>query len=96
MAVVLTLGTKEYVPIKVTDALKRIASLDATDLKFDVYKADIAETVVETNVSAANSGMTALCLVDTTGWTEGDYDLFIHFAAAPEIPRLGPYRFRVD
>jgi hypothetical protein len=95
-APVLTSGTVEYLPVKVTDALKRISSLDSTDLHFDIYKADIAETPVETNVSGDNQGMLALCLVDTTSLDEGEYDLFIHFQALPETPRLGPFRFRVD
>jgi len=41
-------------------------------------------------------GMKILPLIDTTTLDEGPYDLFVTFSASPEIPRLGPFRFRVD
>lgn len=90
------IGTIEYVPINVTEALGRLLSLDAVGLLFDVYKDDDDETMVETNVSADNEGMLALCLIDTTAWEEGWYNIFIHFDVLPESPRLGPFRILVD
>lgn len=92
----LTLGTVEYLPVRVTDALARLGSLDSADLRFDIIRADEAETIIDTNVSGDNQGMLALCLVDTRGWEEGDYDLYIYFEALPEAPRLGPFRFKVE
>lgn len=94
--VTLTKGTIEYVPIKVSDALGNLNTLDGTGLSYDLYHDDEAETVVLTNQSATNAGMIALPLVNTTALAEGDYRLFIKFQAFPETPRLGPYKFRVD
>lgn len=96
--VTLTLGTKEYVPIKVINVLGNLASLDSTGLTHDLYKADEAETLVYANEATTNDGMIALPLIDTTnvGFEEGDYNIFIKFNALPEIPRLGPFPIRVD
>lgn len=91
-----TQGTIEYVPIQLSEALGRLTSLDSVSLKFDVYKDDDDETSVETNVSGENEGMLALCLIDTTDWDEGWYNIFLHFDVLPEQPRLGPFRILVD
>lgn len=96
--VTLAKGTIEFLPIKVGDLLENIATLDGLGLTHDLYKADEAETVVYLSQSTLNDGMIALPLIDTTpvGITEGDYNCYIKFSSAPEIPRLGPFRFRVD
>lgn len=91
----LTKGTKQYYPITVTSALGALSTLDTADLRFDIYKNDDDETVVDTNLSADNDGMLALPLVDTTSLDEGEYKLFINFVALPEEPRLGPFYFVV-
>lgn len=92
----LTKGTKEYVPIKVIDALNALTTLTGADLRFDLYLADDAETPISINSTAGNSGMTALPLIDTALLVEGKYNLYISFVASPEIVRLGPFRFWVD
>jgi hypothetical protein len=92
----LTKGTIEYVPIKVTDVLAALTTLTGADLRYDLFKADAAETPVITNASAANDVMTALPLIDTTTLAEGYYNLFIFFVASPQQVRLGPFRIRVD
>jgi hypothetical protein len=94
--VTLTKGSIEFVPIKVSEALGNILTLDGTGLSYDLYHDDEAETVVLTNQSAQNEGMIALPLIDTNPLTEGAYRLFIKFSAFPETPRLGPFMFRVD
>lgn len=95
--VTLTPGTKEFFPIKVNDALENIATLDGLGLVHDLYKADEAETVVYLNQATLNDGMIALPLIDTTlPLEEGDYKCYIKFTNAPEVPRLGPFIFRVD
>lgn len=96
MAVTLTKGTIEFLPIRVSEALGNLTTLDGTGLSYDLHHDDEAETVVLTNQSAQNSGMIALPLIDTTGLAEGPYSVFIKFIAFPETPRLGPYKFRVD
>ena len=94
----LTLGTKEYLPIRVKNILGSLSTLDGTGLTFDLYKDDEAETSVLLAQPASNDGMIALPLIDTTGvnFEEGDYNVFIKFTALPEVPRLGPFKFRVD
>lgn len=96
MAVVLTKGTIEFLPIRVSDALGNLGTLDGTGLAYDLYHDDEAETQVLVSQSAQNDGMLALPLIDTTGLTEGPYSVFIKFTTFPETPRLGPYKFRVD
>lgn len=92
----LTKGTIEPVPIVITDALGNLTTLDSADLRYDLYMADDAETVVSLNSSAPNSGMTALPLIDTTLLAEGKYAIFLSFIASPAQPRLGPFFFTVD
>ncbi len=92
----LTKGTKEYLPIKVKNILGTFATLDGTGLTYDLYRADEAETPILTGQPANNDGMIALPLIDATGLVEGDYNVFIKFTALPEVPRLGPFTFRVD
>jgi hypothetical protein len=96
--VTLTKGTIEFLPIKVTDVLENLTTLDGLGVSHDLFKADEAETMIYQGQSTMNDGMIALPLIDTTPVTitEGDYNCFIKFNNAPEIPRLGPFRFRVD
>lgn len=91
-------GSKEYLPVKVTDVLDGLDTLDGTAPKFDVHRNDAAETSILSNQAADNQGMIALCLIDSTlaAFTEGDYMLYLEFDALPEQPRLGPMHFRVD
>lgn len=89
----LTTGTIEYLPIRVADALGLIGTLDSKDLRFDLYSADDAETDIVLNMSAANLGLVALPLIDTTLLDEGKYAIFLTFENTPEIPRLGPFFF---
>jgi hypothetical protein len=94
--VVIAKGSIEFFPIRVQDALGNLNTLDGSGLTYDLYKDDEAETLVLSNQSAANDGMIALPLINTTSLAEGPYAVFIEFAAFPETPRLGPYKFRVD
>lgn len=96
--VTLTKGTKEFLPIKVADALQNLTTLDGTGLVHDLYKANESETLIYANQATLNDGMIALPLIDTTptAITEGDYNCFIKFTTLPEVPRLGPFTFRVD
>lgn len=92
----LTVGTKEYLPIKVKNILGSFTTLSGTGLNYDLYQDNEAETAIVTGQPADNDGMIALPLIDTATLTEGDYKVFIRFTALPEVPRLGPFYFRVD
>lgn len=93
-----SLGTIEFYPVKVYDTFENLATLDGTGLTFDVYKDDEDETAVFTDRAATNEGLIALPLIDTVADCdeEGPYNMWIKFNALPEVPRLGPFRFRVD
>jgi hypothetical protein len=94
--VVITKGSIEFLPIRVQEALGNLQTLDGTGLSYDLYVDDEAETVVLTSQSAQNDGMIALPLINTTTLAEGLYNVFIKFSSFPEVPRLGPFKFRVD
>jgi hypothetical protein len=102
--VTLTKGTKEYVPIKVLNVLGSLTTLTGTGLVHDLYLDNEAETPVYLGQSTANDNMIALPLIDTTitfgapavPLPEGDYSIFIKFTVLPEVPRLGPFKFRLD
>ena len=104
--VTLTKGTVEFVPIKLTNVLGSLTTLDGLGLQHDLFKDDEAETEIYTGLATLNDGMIALPLIDTTQddggippvplTPEGDYCIFIDFTTAPEHPRLGPFKFRLD
>ena len=90
----LTKGTKEFLVIPVTDTQGNLTSIAAAT--YDLYTGDDEATEIIAGQSCVVDGMTILPLIDTTSLDEGPYDLFVTFEALPEIPRLGPFRFRVD
>jgi hypothetical protein len=87
-------GTVEFLVIPVTDTMGNLTSIGAAT--YDLYTGDDAATEILSGVSCVVDGMKILPLIDTTTLDEGPYDLFVTFSASPEIPRLGPFRFRVD
>lgn len=90
----LTLGTKEYLVINIIDRLQHITTLDGTSPKFDIRERG-SDTWELQNQNATTEGMTVYCLVDTSDWNVGTYELFLDFTSAPENPRLGPFDFYV-
>ena len=99
-------GSIEFLACKLTDVLPSpdaITSLAGKNPRFDTYADDEAETHIEGPTSATiatGDAMVALCLITATIPSiypeEGDYNLFLTFDNAPETPRLGPFRFRID
>lgn len=98
MAIRLTVGTKEYVPVTVFDRTGIVdnLSVDATNIKFDVlYDDDV--TFLYENQAATADVMTINCLLDlsATG-PDGEIPddtrlrLFVEFTVGSESPRLGP------
>jgi len=90
----LTKGTIEFLVIPVTDTLGNLTSIDSAT--YDLYTGDDAAEEIVLGVTCTVDGMKILPMIDTTDLDEGPYDLFVTFEALPEIPRLGPFRFRVD
>ena len=97
MAIRLTKGTKEYVPVTVFDRSTLITNLStqATNIKFDLLKDD--NSTVYNNQTATADLMTINCLLDlSSGGPSGEIAaetrlrLFVEFTVASESPRLGP------
>jgi hypothetical protein len=94
---VLTKGTKEFIVCPITDTMGNLTVIPPPAL-YDIYTGDEAKTPILIGGTAVIDGMRILPLIDTTLtlMVVGVYDLFVTFQALPEIPRLGPFRFRVD
>lgn len=86
-------GSIEPIAVDVTDKFKNLTDLAGANPKYDIE--DFFNEPVSTNLSAVADGMTAICKIDATTLTEGDYKLFVHFDATPDHPRLGPISFAV-
>ena len=94
-------GTKEYLIVDVTDILGTIVSLTGSNPVFDIYQ---DETPILLSQAASPSNMRLLCLLDTSlvvggappVQLEGEFELYVQFTALPEVPRLGPMKFRID
>jgi len=94
MSVRLTLGTKEIVPVDVSDGTGVITDLSAASTIYTVQ--DDANIYYYTNQSTTASGMRIKPLLDTSAtgplgpWAEGHYRLFVGFTVGSEIVKLGP------
>lgn len=96
MAIRLTVGTKEIVPVTVHDRTEQVTDLSAAvPLRFDLIRDD--ETFVYNNQAATASGMEIFCLLDLSstgpaGEIPADtrLRLFVEFGVGTELPRLGP------
>ena len=97
MAIAITLGTKENIPIDVVDNTGVITTLVGSSPTFDVL--DAAGAFKITAQAATISGtMRIMCLCDfsnTTTFPIGLYRLFAKFTFGSEIPRLGPFELQI-
>jgi len=93
MAILITLGTKENIPIDIIDNTGIITTLVGSSPKFDVL--DEADTFKINQQSATISGtMRIMCLCDfgnEATFPVGLYRLFAEFTFGSEQPRLGPF-----
>lgn len=90
-------GSVEYLPVRVSDKLGGISTLDGYSLAFRIT--DMEEAEVQTWSSCNNDGMTVLPLIDATQSALADggtYKLYIKITINPEIPILGPIEFEVS
>jgi len=97
MAVAITLGTKENVPVDIVDLTGIITTLVGSTPKFDVL--DAANVVKINQQTATVSGtMRLLCLCDFSNeatFPIGAYRLFVEFTFGSEQPRLGPFDLQI-
>ncbi len=89
-------GTKEIITVDVTDKLGNITTLNGASGKFDVRRRG-SDTWLIQDQANTNTGMEAHCLIDTapSQWKVTTYELFVHFDALPEVPRVGPVVFEI-
>lgn len=97
MAIAITLGTKENIPIDLIDNTGVITTLVGSNPKFDVL--DAASTLKINQQSATVSGtMRLMCLCDFSNeatFPVGLYRLFAEFTFGSEQPRLGPFDLQI-
>lgn len=96
MAIRLTVGTKEIVPVTVHDRTEQVTDLSGATPVFDLVEDDDV-TFIYTNQAATAVGMEVYCLLDlsATGPSGEIPDdtrlrLFVEFIVGTEHPRLGP------
>jgi len=95
MAIKLTQGTKEIIPVDVVDTSEVVTDLSTATPKFWFQREDDSYTY--DNVAATAVGMRVNCLVDTSAAgpdgllpTGEVFRLFIGFTVGSEIIKLGP------
>jgi len=89
-------GTIENLLVDVEDRAANLTSLEGTGPTFSVRPrfGDDTSWVLE-DQNATPDGLRAFCLLDTTDWDIGVYEIYIKFQNLPEVPRLGPMHFEV-
>lgn len=94
MSVRVPVGTEEYLRVTVKDATGVLTTLTGTSPTFDVK--DAADVAKYTAQAATPTDLVGLCLVDTAGWTPGEFRLWFQFVTGAETVRLGPFPFTVS
>lgn len=97
MAIAITLGTDEKVPVDIIDVTGIITTLVGSNPKFDVI--DDADALLINQGTAEVSGtMRLLCPCDFSNevtFPVGHYRLFVEFTFGSEQPRLGPFDLQI-
>lgn len=95
MALRLTKGTKEKVPVVVNDVTGVVSDLAGTSPTYDLLKDD--NSTIYSGASATPVGMRLDCLLDLSASGPGGLiaanthlRLFVSFTISGEVPRLGP------
>jgi hypothetical protein len=94
MAVKLTVGTKEIVPVDIVDRTSAVTDLSGASPKFWFQKDD--NSYVYNNASTTAVAMRINPLVDTSSGgpggllPAGHYRLFVGFTVGSEVVKLGP------
>lgn len=88
-------GSKQHLRVTVTDKTGTLTTLTGTSPRFDVKEGFTPFGTKYTDQAATSSGMVGLCLIDTAGWTLGEYRLWFEYTVGAEEPRLGPMTFLV-
>ena len=89
----LNVGTKEIVSLDITDRLGGITSLATYNVEYKIITEDEATIKQNWTTVLNTSAMRADILIDSTGWAEGTYKLFVRINIIPEVPVFGPFVF---
>ncbi len=90
----LNVGTKEIVSVSLDDRLNTITDISADPVSFRVAKEDGTDQIAWTPVTNIVL-MRVDCLIDTTGWPLGHYELYVRPTIGAERPVIGPFDFNV-
>ena len=85
--------SKEIISFNITDRLGGVNSLSAYNVEHKVVTEDEQTIKVDWTTVFGTTGMRVDALLDTTGWDEGTYKLYIRINIVPEVPILGPWEF---
>lgn len=88
-------GSVETLVVELYDRLDEVTDLAANNPRYTVIEVSTGDTKY-TDQAATTDIMNVLCQIDTTTWTEGDYDLFVRLTIGSDTPYLYAGRFRVD
>lgn len=88
-------GSKEHIIVNVVDRTKSLTDLSGATPTFKTIGVDDDATFDNWGPTTV-IGMNVYCLFDSAGRPIQEYDLFVRFNNAPEVPIIGPYRFKVE
>jgi len=89
-------GTKEVLFLTLTDRLGTITDLTGVNVEQQLTTEDEKVVKQAWTTVLETAGMDVHALIDTTGWDEGTYKLYIRVNIPPELPILGPFLFGVS
>lgn len=89
----LNVGTVEIVSIDVTDRLGGVSTLDSYNVEYKIVSEDEETVTQDWTTVEGTTEMRVDVLIDSTGWAEGTYKLYIRINIVPEVPVLGPFEF---
>jgi len=87
-------GTIQTISVLVEDRLGTIDDLGPFLVEYEIMDDSGSQQVIWTNATDVQ-GMRVDCLVDTTNWDIGHYELYIKPHISLEKPVLGPFDFDV-
>jgi hypothetical protein len=92
----LNAGTKELFSVQLDDRLGTLTTLDGINVESKVMTED-EETIKQDWATVIQTvDMRVDALIDTTGWNDGTYKLYLRINVPPELPIIGPFEFGVS
>lgn len=92
----LNAGTKELFSVQLDDRLGTLTTLDGVNVESKVVTEDEETTKQDWATVVQTVDMRVDSLIDTTGWSDGTYKLYLRVNVPPELPIIGPFEFGVS